>query len=290
MTIEYFVETDPGCNKQVFIDSSLKGLSSPDYNFRNLLQAYSLKDGRKILGTKSVVINAEGFLDSFLEFYGISKEFKDKISSRLADEIHKSDQESGFVSYFWNNISEVHHRDIMRTYFAYFKDKLDDFYNDFLADVDTDHDLDQAIKIERSLQELNDALSQLYCIKKGGKDTLNESAKLVLAFSQGYQLSSNNLKDIDDLWTSQIRKLELSSGITKDQEKNNIKISKEEVCNNMNYFLKSLKNVEINTNVIEIPKHLEGLVDNTEVISTKVYSIKNLFQENTVKPLKILYV
>lgn len=286
------IETEPLRLKSIILDSALKGSSSPDSNFQELVQPYSLKSGKSIMGTKSVVINAKSFFRDFQKNYNLSTDVVDSLHDKISEGIHKESELEGYVSYFWDNTSEVHHRDIMLNYFKNFSEKLSDIYESKLENVKTEKDLEEAIILEESKEELNYGIRQLYETKKGGKHNLNNLGKMMLKYSQGYQLSLNEIGDNNSLWTCQIRRLEVDSGITKDQIDHNISIPVEETLGNIKYFLNKFENMEFKTNSIEMPKKLGYVGDYLRVKSVPIHkNCKGEFisKEPRVKDLRINY-
>jgi hypothetical protein len=265
------VFVEPEDKKKIFLAKSFIGPGSPDSNFTNLLKAYTLKDGKKIMGTKSVVINSGDFLRELASDYGFSENFEDLLS----DEAFSENAFSDYVGFFWDNTSEVHHRDIMRNYFSQVVEFLKCFLDSFIKKENLiESDIEKAINLESSIKDCEKAIDDLYFIKKGGKAELNKAGLIMLKYSQGYQLSSGNADDPVNLNLSQILKLELSSGITKDQENYKVLIPVQEACENLDYFLRCLKNVDIKTNNIEVPAYFKDLKEYFEIESFSYQKIK----------------
>mgnify|MGYP001492300137 CR=1 FL=1 len=130
------IQTDlDEASKCITLDSKLKGSSSESgSNFNELLQEYTL-DGRKIFGTKAVIVDLDKFMSHIVDKYHISEETEAGImkcySGGLADLLG----DDGMWSCFWDKTAVVHHRDIMRYCFSEF-DKAAQKYARTLQDSD----------------------------------------------------------------------------------------------------------------------------------------------------------
>ncbi|MFP4403457.1 MAG: hypothetical protein ACLFPJ_03845 [Candidatus Woesearchaeota archaeon] len=299
MTLEAIcVETDPGKKKEIKLSGKLRGSSSLDANLNEILQPYSLKDGSTILGTKAVIINVNGFMQEFLEKYNLSTDIIDELNKKINNySTYKIDGAAGFKSYFWDNTSQVHHRDIMSNYFKNLEKQLNVIYEEkmkkeYFTDEEFEKEFKKIENLDTALTDLNEGLEQLYKTKKSGKQELTKAGELILKYSQGYQLSSNNIEEKNDLWKSQIRRVELSSGITKDQDTYSIKIPKNETRRSVQYFLNCLENVEYKTNTFEMPKSAGYIGESIDVLNVATHRKKNgdyLSKEGNIKTLRINY-
>ena len=297
MTLEVLVTTDPGeTPKRIKVDGSLRGSSSgPGSNFDTLLQEYRL-DGRKIYGTKSVVVDQVGFMDSLKNTYALDDVICRNIKSNYSNEFKNclNDAEAWVV--FWDRTSEVHHRDMMRHCYAGIKAAIDqEVVNIEDREYETERDQNKAIedmeKLEYISLEMDEALNDLYEAKVA-QVKISNIAKDMLRYSQGYQLSSERSENHGNLWKSRILKLQLDSGITNDQRKYGIDVSGQPTLDNVGWFLGAFDSTDFYTGKFEIPSTHEIDQNNLRVSSTTTQRNRNGCYVNMVLPkdLRVVYV
>lgn len=292
MSLELLVASDLGeCPKTVLLDSSLKGSSSSDSNFGQLLQEYTL-DGKKILGTKAVVVDMGSFVDYLSSEYHLSE----KTKQALEEQIHTSQfkTQASYWTFFWDRTSEIHHRDIMRFAYQTMADSIREYRQMLDAqEPQTEQDLENAVReintLDRVYQEIAESLQQLYEAKLCGGQ-LSPLAHTMLLYAQGFQLSSESTGDKEQLWKSRILRLQMHSGITKDQQKYAAIPESKKIQESTECFLGSLLQTEIRTPYVEIPFTHAVTDAKFAVSSTKIQrSGKEYYSQPTAKELKVRY-
>jgi len=293
--LELVVQTDPGeKGKKIVLDGRLRGSSSESgSNFNELLKEYTL-DGKKILGTKAVVLNMDALTNYLVQEYDLNEEIIEGIQEQYTATLKNFQNSEGYWSCFWDKTSEVHHRDIMRFGYDQIRIAVESYKNILdSSEIETEEQLEYVIqltdKLEQVEKDMNRALEELYIIKVGDTE-LSDMAVKMLECAQGYQLSSETLENSADLWRSRIRRLQLDSGITQDQKKQGIYISPEENLANLSCFVESLESAELKTGEIEVPQTHQLPVSEISIDSVLVHKNRSGYVSRIQpKNLRITY-
>ena len=295
MVYKVQIQTDPGeALKEIKIDGKITGSSDSSSNFKDLFETYNL-EGKRILGTKAVVVNLDNFVQALAEEYKMDSKTTAGIKSKYSPAL-KDLAENGYWTCFWDKTNQVHHRDIMRFCYEEIRKSAEAYRKDLnKTEAKTEQDLESTLAkidaLDKMDSDMDGALEQIYELKfPNAKPELTETAKKMLKYSQGYQLSSENADDIEDLWKSRIARIQMHSSITNDQKKYEIDCQAETI-KSLEQFLKGLKNTEITANKIEIPEWLNVPYDKIRLESTLTHNTgKGYIGANKKqKPLRIEY-
>ena len=254
------------------------------------------KNKEEIMGTKAVTVDLKGYINEIYQRQFPNDEndyFSEKDETREIEGIKTRLKENPFFKHFnindgkmiafWDTTSEIHHRDMMAHIFNELKEELflyatqlETHIND---ELDQSMEVDPLLKICEFIEEgIKGMLNRKAVV---GSKEVSEEYKLMLKYSQGFQISSVN-KDYIDNENLPIHELEFDSAITRDQEKYKCKPSKKENGEHLRFFLKNIIG-EIRTQFINVPKSHQFARD--------TYNIKSINPKSEVETVKLeLYV
>lgn len=288
------VQTDPGeAAKEIKIDGKITGSSDSDSNFKDMFERYNLA-GKRMFGTKAVVVNLESFFTDLRESYQLHDEEINGIKAKYSPILKDLSQNNYWIC-FWDKTSQVHHRDIMRLCYEEVRKAAEEYKKeigkkDYTTSKDLEIIISQIERIERVEKDLKTGLEELYTAKVSKDADLGVTAGKMLKWAQGYQLLSEDIENLEELWKSRIVHIQLSSGITKDQEKHGIAITPYETSINLEHFLGSLKNTEIAASKIELPESHQVPFHTMPVKSTRTHKNGNGYVTTVEdKELRVVY-